>query len=212
MAYRRLTERALLLPVLLAGFMLQAEAANIYKYVDANGRTVFNSSVPTEYVKNGYTVLNEKGQVIEVVPRAATAEERAAQAAQAEAQRVAEEAAQAQQEADGLLLRLYRTPEEIARKRDERVGQIDAQSTTLTASLAKAESEITRLQGVIKNQGANPQPQTQELMRIQEQERDKLTTQLQRLDQDKAAAVAEAERDIKRLGELLGLPENPAAQ
>jgi len=44
--------------------------------------------VPAEFVKNGYQVLNERGQVIEVVQRTLTAEERAAQSEQLEQQRL----------------------------------------------------------------------------------------------------------------------------
>ena len=55
-------------------------AANIYRYYDNQGNLFHGSQVSPEFVKNGYEVLNEKGQVIQTVARALTEEEREAQA------------------------------------------------------------------------------------------------------------------------------------
>jgi hypothetical protein len=82
-------------------FISQANAANLYKYKDDQGREITGSRVPAEFVKNGYQVLNERGQVIEVVQRTLTAEERAAQSEQLEQQRLLEQAALRQEEETG---------------------------------------------------------------------------------------------------------------
>lgn len=99
----------------------QADAANLYKYKDDQGREITGSRVPAEYVKNGYQVLNERGQVIEVVQRTLTTEERAAQSEQLEQKRLVEQAALRQEEEDRMLLRLYRSPEEVVRRRDSTI-------------------------------------------------------------------------------------------
>src|SRR5688572_25550454 len=84
-----------------------AQGANIIRYTDRDGRTVYGSHIPSEYAGNGYTILNSRGQVLEVVPRAKTkAEIEAQEAAMAQAQAEAE-AKEAQEEADQLLIRLY---------------------------------------------------------------------------------------------------------
>lgn len=189
-------------------------AANTYRYVDDRGRTVHGSTVPPQYVKNGYEVLNDRGQVIQVVPRAKTAEELAAEEA-TRAQREAEEAvARVQEEKDNLLLRLYRSPDEIARKRDERVTLIDGQLTALAAALVKVEAEAERLQKQVddlKAAGNEAPAQTLETLRIQHEERDRFIAQRERLEKDKATTIAEAEADMARLAELLGTPEEAAA-
>jgi hypothetical protein len=201
-----------LLLVLAVGFASEA-AANTYRYVNDRGQTVYASTVPPQYVKNGYEVLNDRGQVIQVVPRALTGDELAAQEA-ARAQQLADEAAQrVQQEADNLLMRLYRSPDEIARKRDERVKLIDGQLTALLASLEKVQAEVTKLQTNVDSQvaaGKEAPSQTVETLRIQNEELARLTTQRDRLEADKAAAISEAERDMKRLSELLGTAEESA--
>lgn len=197
-----------------AGFVHEA-AADIYRYTDDRGRVVHGSNVPPQFVKNGYEVLNDRGQVIRTVPRALTPAELAAQEA-TRAQREAEEALlREQQEKDNLLLRLYRSPEEIGRKRDERVVLIDGQLTALQAALTKVEDEVARLQKVVDDQvaaGGQAPEQTVETLRIQNEEMTRLVGQRTRLENDKATTIAEAERDMKRLSELLGLTEDSTSQ
>jgi len=113
--------------------------------------------VPAEFVKNGYQVLNERGQVIEVVQRTLTAEERAAQSEQLEQQRLLEQAALRQEE-DRMLLRLYRTPEEVVRRRDATIEQLEAQMIVLNSLLEDAEEKLAELeQRVVNNENAGTQ-------------------------------------------------------
>jgi len=135
-------------------FISQANAANLYKYKDDQGREITGSRVPAEFVKNGYQVLNERGQVIEVVQRTLTAEERAAQSEQLEQQRLLEQAALRQEE-DRMLLRLYRTPEEVVRRRDATIEQLEAQMIVLNSLLEDAEEKLAELeQRVVNNKNA----------------------------------------------------------
>ena len=194
---------------LTAGFVPDALAANTYRYKDDSGRIIHGSTVPPQFVKNGYEILNERGVVIQTIPRALTPAEIAAQEAQQAEREAAEALARQQQEADSLLLRLYRSPDEIARKRDERVTIIDGQITALLASLQKVEAEVAKQQKLVDDQkaaGAEPSPQTVEALRIQTEERDRLVALRERLDADRSTAIADADRDMKRLAELMGLP------
>ena len=135
-------------------FISQANAANLYKYKDDQGREITGSCVPAEFVKNGYQVLNERGQVIEVVQRTLTAEERAAQSEQLEQQRLLEQAALRQEE-DRMLLCLYRTPEEVVRRRDATIEQLEAQMIVLNSLLEDAEEKLAELeQRVVNNKNA----------------------------------------------------------
>jgi len=197
------------LPVALGLLLLMpaAQAANIYRYVDENGRTVFNSSIPPEYAKNGYTILDERGRVLQVVPRALTAEELAEVEKQRELERLAALEREKQAEHDRLLMRLYRSPDEIARKRDERLDQLNAQRTALAASLAKAEQDAQRLHGHIADAEAAGRPvaeATRQELAGALNNKTTLEAQIARLDTDIAATRADAERDMARLTELLG--------
>ncbi len=188
----------------------QAEAANLYKYKDDQGREITGSRVPAEFVKNGYQVLNERGQVIEVVQRTLTAEERAAQSEQMQQQRLMEQAALRQEEEDRMLLRLYRSPEEVVRRRDSTIEQLDAQMTVLNSLLEDAEEKLTELeQRVVSNEKAGNQLPANLITQIEDatNERDRLALQLARIETEKEDAISTAEKNINRLKQLLNLEE-----
>lgn len=196
--------------LLLAGLAPLAEAANIYRYVDQHGRTIYDSTIPPEYVRNGYTILNDRGKVVEVVPPAPTEAELAARAAaEAERQRQEEEA-RLQREADNLLVRLYRSPQEITAKRDDRLRLIESQRAVVETSVAKTEAEIERLEKIVANhaeRGNEAPTEIREALHVQLEEKARYESHLVRLDEDMDTANADAERDIARLSHLLGLNE-----
>jgi len=101
-----------------------ATAEELYKYVNEDGVTVLDSHVPPQFVKNGYTVLSSDGRVLEVVPRAPTAEEIAAEQKRRETEA-----------ADAALMRLYGSPEDVERARDTKLaslqGFVDAAKNNL---------------------------------------------------------------------------------
>lgn len=204
-----------LVALLAAGLACSADAANIYKYRDENGRTVFNSSIPPEQVKNGYSILNERGQVIQVVPRQLTPAEVAERDAAEQARLAAEEVQRKQQEADNLLLRTYGTPAEIIAQRDVRVMRLDGQLIELTGNLGKVDAEYTRLTQLAekaKAEGKEPEAAVMAKLAEQTEQRLSLQNEITVVEAEKQDEIARAERDVQRLQELLGAPEQPAAQ
>jgi len=214
MAHRKFSLPALA-GLLLATLALPAVAANIYKYLDENGRTVFNSYIPAEYVSKGYTILNAQGQVIQVVPRAATPEEIAAQAASKAAEEQALADRLVQQENDKLLTRLYRAPDEIERKRDYTLDQMKTQQDLARMGLTKAGAEVARVQAIIdtaKNEGREPSADAVKKIEDAKTEESVLQAQINKMETDKAKVIADASRDIMRLREIMGLPPIPLEQ
>jgi len=180
-------------------FISQANAANLYKYKDDQGREITGSRVPAEFVKNGYQVLNERGQVIEVVQRTLTAEERAAQSEQLEQQRLLEQAALRQEEEDRMLLRLYRTPEEVVRRRDATIEQLEAQMIVLNSLLEDAEEKLAELeQRVVNNENAGTQIPANLAAQVEDasNERNRLATQLVRIESEIEEAITTAEKTL----------------
>src|SRR6056300_1215737 len=180
-------------------FISQATAANLYKYKDDQGREITGSRVPAEFVKNGYQVLNERGQVIEVVQRTLTAEERAAQSEQLEQQRLLEQAALRQEEEDRMLLRLYRTPDEVVRRRDATIEQLEAQMIVLNSLLEDAEEKLAELeQRVVNNENAGTQIPANLAAQVEDasNERNRLATQLVRIESEIEEAITTAEKTL----------------
>ena len=214
MAHRKFSLPALA-GLLLATLALPAVAANIYKYLDENGGTVFNSYIPAEYVSKGYTILNAQGQVIQVVPRAATPEEITAQAASKAAEEQALADRLVQQENDKLLTRLYRAPDEIERKRDYTLDQMKTQQDLARMGLTKAGAEVARVQAIIdtaKKEGREPSADAVKKIEDGKTEESVLQAQINKMETDKAKVIADASRDIMRLREIMGLPPIPLEQ
>ncbi len=186
---------------------LAASSGNIYKYVDKSGRTVFNSSIPAEYVKDGYTVLNDHGQVIQKVSPAPTTEELARQEASKVADKQALTDRVAQAEADKLLIRLYRTPEDVTKKRDNAIAQLKTQQDLVKLNMGKAEAEMVRVQGIIENNvkaGREAPADTLKKMEQARANKAKFEEQYKKMDLDREKLIADADHDSKRLRELLG--------
>jgi len=211
----RLVHHLALLAMLGVGLVASVSAANIYKYEDERGRTVFNSTIPPDMVKNGYTIMNERGQVIEVVPRQATAAEIAAREAAEQQRLAAEQAQRKQQEADNLLVRTYKSVEEIMAQRDVRVMRLDSQLIELTGNLGKVDAEVTRLtQLADKARAEAKEPQAAVMTTLAEQtaERLSLHNAITVVEAEKQEEIDSAVRNAQRLQELLGAAKQPVAE
>lgn len=202
--------RAVSLLALLLASPAMAASATIYKYVDKDGRTVISGSIPAEYVKNGYTILNEKGQVVQEVKRAPTAEELAKMEAGKAAEMRAQTEKAAREESDKLLIRLYRDPEEIVKKRDTGLNAQNSQADLIKNNLlVKAEAEVKRWQGTVDTDAKNGKQSSADTLKKLEQakaNKDKVDAQLKKIEEDKSKLIADSARDYQRLRELMSLP------
>jgi hypothetical protein len=201
--------------VLVAGGLSMPATAAIYRYVDENGRTVYAGSIPQRYVGNGYTVLNDQGQVIEVVPPAPSAAVLADRQAE-EARRLQQQQAEKEQaEADNLLLRLYREPDDIIRRRDERLRQVDTQLTLVNSQLEDAVAEKEQVSMVIAGHNLRNEetPQdTQKDLEAAEKNIAEAEARIAELNESINEIIASAASDETRLRQLLALPENSGTQ
>ncbi len=120
--------------------------AELYKYKNEDGVTVLDSHVPARYVKDGYTILSLHGRVLEVVPRALTdAEIRARDSALAKQQQLDRQQRE-QEVADENLLRLYSTPEDVIRARDDKLRSIESFINTQNSNLRRLREQKRRLE------------------------------------------------------------------
>jgi len=171
------------------------------------GNEILGSQVPAEFIKNGYQVLNERGRVIQDVPRVLTAEELAELSDEQEQQRLAEEARKQQEEDDRLLL-LYRSPEEVIRRRDTTIEELEAQIEALTALQSDAQERVDGLQQIADNNvkaGREVPAITASQLADSKEEVARLGRQLDRLDVERTETLTTAQKNIDRLKELLNL-------
>lgn len=65
MVYSMIRKVVWVLPLVFAAGQLSSQ--QLYRYVDQDGITILNSSIPAEYVNSGYEVINSSGQVVQTV-------------------------------------------------------------------------------------------------------------------------------------------------
>lgn len=128
----------------LVGLMLtqQVLAVNFYRYENDEGRKVMTQTLPPEVVSRGYEILNERGTVIQVVPRALTKEELAAQAEEERQKRLDAE----QLERDKQLLAIFSSPKDAERARDRKLEAIDVYINVTKGNISKLRSEYDTAQ------------------------------------------------------------------
>lgn len=125
----------------------QAVSQELYRYVDKDGTTILNSSIPSEYVNSGYEVINAQGQVVQVVPRKDTSS--------SELDLVVEKS-------DTILMSSYSAATEIEAHRDRKldsiereVDNIESDRRVLGLQLAEEIAERDSLLRLLENTGLN---------------------------------------------------------
>lgn len=178
---------ALLAPALIYASM-GAAGGNFYRYTNELGNTVVDDNVPPEYVKKGYEVLNEKGVVVEVVPRELTPEEQKV----ADAEKTRAEKARAEEERlrewDETLLMRYSTIEDIEAAQERALSDLK-----IRVSILKSNKRS------LKQQIENYQSQAAELERLGQEvdvERLRAIEELQYQIEAADRAIVEREKEI----------------
>ncbi len=201
--------RALSLLAALAVLVADAAAGERYRFRDEQGVTVYSNAIPPHLVDNGYQVVGDDGRVIRVVP---SKTELVARRAEEEARRKRDEANNQRRRADEELLKLYASPADVEAARDRKLQSIEGEIARIRADFEtyihkKADLES---QGAERERaGQPPSPEIYENLKIIEsqiKEREK-AIEGRRLEQTQ---VRESfARDLKRVRELLGIPEPP---
>jgi len=183
--------RQLFIWALLLGFASAVEAKPLYRYRNAEGVVVVGYQVPTESVKGGYEVLNDKGMVIKVVPRELTEEERKAK----DAQEKLDAEARAEQERlrkwDESLLLHYSTVADIEDAKRRALGELQIRLSILRGNRRS-----------IKQTVENYQAQAADLERAGKQvdvERLRTIESLQSEIESTERGIEDRERDIEEL-------------
>jgi len=124
---------------------LAAEAQQFFRYKDENGQIVINSSIPPEFVKNGYEIVNEKGVVLkEVAPQLSDEEIRSRRQEQ---ERIANQEAR-----DAELTKLYRSPIDVDRAMKTWLSRLDMEIRLKENRIAILRTEYNQLQSKAADQ------------------------------------------------------------
>ena len=191
----------------LSSLAVFAGSTRTYRYEDELGRTVLDDHVPKSITRKGYTVLNERGFIIEVV-EPALSEQRLAELAKENAEKLLREKALKK------LLKTYSGPEDAELAQARQLALLESQISVKRGMIARLTGEKRR-----KNEQAAEAERRGLILRddlledIARLERQIMTAEegiLQR-EMEKIEVSKRFSEDIKSLNELLNHHAGSAA-
>ncbi len=177
----------------------------LYRYVDDTGAIVVKDFLPPEVVPRGYTVTNQSGQVIQVVPPVLSKAEQA-EAKKRKAEAEAEERARRDAiRRDAELLRNFASVEDIMRARDTQLSALDVQISIRNGQTKQLTSQLEEMQSHAADYERRGEAVPSQLLKdIQESQRqlddNKRFVSLQ--DAEKLKVADRFKNDIVRFKEL----------
>ena len=180
----------------------QVLAVNFYRYENEEGRKVMTQTLPPNVVSRGYEVLNDRGVVIQVVPRALTPEEVAVLEEAERKKRLEAE----QMERDKQLLAIFSSPKDAERARDRKLEAIDVYINVTRGNITKLQNEYN----VSQAQAAARERSGEEVPDYLVRKMDSFARQIRRAEesiaekeQEKVSITEEYQEDIDRLQYLM---------
>lgn len=174
---------------------LAAEARQFFRYEDANGQTVINSSIPPEFVKKGYEIIDDKGVVLRVV--APQLSEEAIRNRRAEEQRIEE-----QRTRDAELVKLYRSPGDVERAMRTWLSRLDMEIRLKDNRIDILQSNFNELQSQAADQeraGEEVDPELLERMNAIQSEISDYEAEIEDVEHRKEVAREEFSADRQRM-------------
>jgi hypothetical protein len=179
--------------ILLTLQSLSAIGAKLYRWVDDEGNVQFSDKVPPEHAHRERSRLNERGLEVERVDRAQTkeevAQEKELERLRAEKERLIKE----QQARDQVLLRTFRSEDDILMARDGKLASIDVQIKVGQDAIKRLKQRLADMQ---KN-AATQERQNGFVSKRLQQDIEKTRIQME----DNYAAILNKERSKQQITE-----------
>jgi hypothetical protein len=201
--------------LLISAFLLSAlspiSQGRLFRWVDENGNVHYSDSIPPDQMKAGHTELSEKGVRIKSVPRAKTPEElrkeQELDRLRAEQKKLLEE----QRSADQMLLRTFRSEDDILMARDGKITAIDVMIGITKNTILRRQERLVKLLAQaadLERVGKPVPPQHRDsIAHLEHAIRDSYVTILER-EKQKSTIRTESERDLARFRQLKNLPQS----
>ena len=182
----------------------------MYRYTNDEGNAVVAYQVPPEHVAKGYEVLNEKGVIVDVIPRSLTEAERANMNTEERLARQAEEERKRLQEWDQSLLLRYSTVEDIEAARDRALRDLRIRVSILKGKQRSLRQQVENYQAQAADQERRGEPvNPAHLEAIEDLRREMAQAERAMVEREReiSEVVASYERDIERFRTLLEVVE-----
>lgn len=179
-------------------------AQQYYRWVDKNGNTNIQSSIPPGSVAGGYEIIDENGVVLKVVePQISEAEKRARETAAVNAEM--------RRARDEELLKMYRSPSDVDRTMKTWLSRMDMEIRVKLNRIRIKENEYNTLQERAANQEKAGQEVTSELlneMKEIQQVIEQYRLEIQEVELRQAESRSVFMRDRDRMVELWEMINN----
>lgn len=202
--------RSVLLLVFVSLFATAA-SAEIYRWVDEDGKVHYGDRVPAKYAKGEQQTLNKQGLELERREREKTEEERARAEQEAAAKKAAEARDAEQARYDNFLLSTYPTVGALERARDDRLAIMDGQVRNAEKSKVEALDALQVLERRADSYLQNNKPVPEKLqsqIRAFRTTYDEATRRIGTVQTERENVASQFESDRARLAEILESPDS----
>jgi hypothetical protein len=201
-----------MLGLVATGTHAQRTGAIRYKWVDEKGSPHFSDSLTAEAMKAGYDLVNDRGVVMQHVPRPLTPEERTAQQQIAAQQAAAKQAEDVRRRADEQMLAAYPDEASFQRGQQDQLDTIDQRIATTRINLRNQEKTLTDLLSRAGELEHAKQPVPKFLADSIAEQRGIVQAQrdgLERAQADRAQAEQQASEQLQHYRELKAARQQP---
>jgi hypothetical protein len=188
-----------------------SDGPKTYRWTDENGVIQYTDQIPPNQVDKGHTTLSPGGVRVEQVPPTKTIEEiqreRALDRHRAQQERLVDQ----QKAADRVLLRTFRSVDDLLMARDGKLAAIDVVIQVARGNIRRQQDWLRKLRtdAADLERAGKPLPQhhAEGISKTERQIRESYATIVDR-EQQKEAIRQDFDRDLKRFRQLKDIPED----
>ena len=180
-----------------------SHARKLYRWVDDEGNVTFSDQVPPDQVQHKRETLNEKAEVLDVLERARTPEERARLRRLEQLRKEQEKIIAKQAATDKVLLATYRNVDDMERALENKLALMDSKKRGIEGNKQRFEQQLHQQQQQAANLERNAQKVPEKLLQdiastrqqilLTEQELARHTLERQRVEREFRADIARFE-------------------
>jgi hypothetical protein len=123
-----------------------AQAAKLYKWVDDEGHTHYSDKVPPTDVKRARAQLDEHGVTVDRIDAAKTPEQLRQEEEEARLRKEQERLAKKQRQEDRVLLRTFRSEDDIVMARDGQIQSVDTYIRVTQSNIKRLKRTLAEMQ------------------------------------------------------------------
>lgn len=203
----------ILIFTLAASLLATPVIAKLYRWVDADGKVHYTDKLPPSQVNKARTELNKRGIQVKQIGRAKTAEELAQEKELKRLRKEREKIIEKQKADDRVLLRTFRSEDDIIMAQDGKLAAIDVMIQIAISNIKQVKAQLLNMQNSAaswERQGKKPSKKLLgEIASSRQHLKDSYATIINR-EKDKEKIRHKAQQDLKRFLELKKLRSEQA--